>query len=393
MTAVLQLPGVDLFADISLPFVLGMALLAFAIGAAVAILYRLVMDARTPWHLPIILGVGAVGLWMNTASTIVQFIEQTAAQEPLLLQQIETNSLAIVASGVASVVGARFGDGMAPNVQALAGLKPPEKHVGKIVRTIGRFIAVQLPRADAIDDLEGYEPVDDSTKESVGGAEFLFPRGLTLDQLHRRVVDRLRDDYGIGHVDLELTDDGTVTHLAIGSRQAGIGPTLPARRGAIAIRTRPPPRATPGDRVQVWRATDAGAERLATAELRAADDDVATIVTDVRRLAAIDQSEPHELVTLRAEKRPELEFASLLRAANESIDTVEITEGSPLAGIPVGAISLAIVAIRSAEAMHPAPPPTRVCEPGDTVYVIGRPDELRKFRTAAGVADTETPSG
>ena len=380
---VLQPGGESVLASISIPFVVGMVVLSLTVATVVSLLYRLLMDATVPWHVPLIVGVGAVGLWMNTASTVVEFIERTAAQEPLLLQNIETNSLAIIASGIAAVGGARFGDQLATSVNAIANRQQPGTSVGKIVETIGRFITVQLPKAEKIHDLDGYEQVSEETKETFGDGRFLFPRGLTLDQLHQRIVDRLRDDYGVGHVDLELDDEGTVTYLGVGSRESGIGPTLPARRGAISIQTTPPPEATPGDRVQIWRDSEEGAQRIATAELRAAGNETATVVMDVQRIKTINQSRTYDLVTLQSGKCPELEFTSLLRTANEGLDSITVAVKSPVEGLPVGALRLPVIAIRtSTDEMHTAPPRDHICSAGDTLFVIGRPDELRKFKSA-----------
>lgn len=373
-----------LLGSVSVPFVVGMALLAVTVGATGALLYRLIMDTAVPWHVPIITGVGAVGLWMNTARTIVEFIERTATQQPLLLQNMATNSAAIAVSGVAAIAGARLGDQVGLSLRAVTGARRSEIPMGQLVQTIGRFISVQVPRAEDIRDVGEYEPVSEETKEEVSNAEFRFPRGLTLDQLHQRVVDRLRHDYGIGNVDLELDEEGTITYLAIGSREAGIGPTLPARRGAISVQATSAPEATPGDRVQVWTVENGRARRITNAELRGASDEVATLVMDVEQLEAIDQSQTYELVTLNSEQRPELEFVSLLRTANERMDSITVVDGSQLVGLPIGALTLPVIAIRAAsDTMHTAPPREHVCGVGDTVYVIGSPDEFRKFKTAA----------
>lgn len=385
-------PSSDLFrisiegalTSVSFSFVVGMAVLSLTAATIVALLYRLIMNEAVPWHVPIIIGMGTVGLWMNTASTIVEFIERTTAQEPLLLQNMVTNSISMLMSGVAAIGGARFGDQLASIVRPVTDAGKVDTHMGKIVQSIGRYITVHLPDVAEIGDIEGYERVSGEVKAEIGDAELLFPRGLTLDQLHKRIVDRLRDDYGVGYVDVELDEEGSITHLAVGNRETGIGPTLPARRGAISIRTAPAPEATPGDKVQVWTNSENGAERVATAELRATGDTVATVVMDTKRIGAIDQSRTYDLVTLNMEKRPELEFVSLLRTANEAMESVTVVDGSPLAGLPVGGLRLPVIAIRSAAGtMHTAPPRDHVFDVEDTVYVIGRPDELRKFKIGA----------
>lgn len=379
---------------VSYPYVFLIATVAFVVGIGSGLLYRLLMDEKAPWHVPVIIGVGAIGLWLNTASTMVYFVERATTEEPLFFQDVATNSAAILASSVAAIVGARVGDQLAPNVRALSGATETEIEVSKIVRTIGRFITVTVPKVDQIDDIDGYEPVPDETKQAFAGVELLFPRGLTVDELHQRVVDRLRSDYGVGHVDLELDETGAITHLAVGRRAAGIGPTIPPRKGAIALNANPAPDASPGDRVHLWTTTDDGARRIARAELRATTDDVATLLLDVHRIGAVDQSKTYDLVTLRSKTGPEIEFASLLRTANETMDSVRVAPETPIAGLPIGALKLPVVAVRDPDrTLHTVPPREHVCEPGSTMYVVGRHDELRKFRVAAGVesiADVST---
>ncbi|MFC7026412.1 hypothetical protein ACFQH8_00440 [Halomicroarcula sp. GCM10025710] len=122
--------------------------------------------------------------------------------------------------------------------------------VSEIVQTVGRVTSVKLP--EEIDDIVGYDPMPEAIKDDLANRRFLFPRRLTRDELRSRLVSRLKTDYGVGHVDLDLADDGSVTYLAVGSRAAGIGPTLPPSTNAVAIRADPANAASAGDLVQVW---------------------------------------------------------------------------------------------------------------------------------------------
>jgi hypothetical protein len=107
---------------------------------------------------------------------------------------------------------------------AVAGRRTVEQDVSRLVRTVGRLTAVEVP--DEIGDVVGYEPVEPAVEAQLAGKTRVSPRRLTVAEFRDRFVERLRTDYGVGHVDVEFTDQGTVEYLAVGRRESGIGPTL-----------------------------------------------------------------------------------------------------------------------------------------------------------------------
>jgi hypothetical protein len=385
--------GVDV-ADLAR--VLGMALLGGLAGVVLGALYRGMTDERAPPVYPLLVGLGVVGAWLNTASALIAVV----GTEPMALERATTNLLALIAGGVGALGGARVGDDLAPDVLALAGRRDLDREVGRVVQTVGRFTAVRVP--EEIADIEGDEPVADAKKAELAGRELLFPRGLTVAELRERLVDRLKRDYGVGRVDAELSETGELTHLALGRRPAGVGATLPPGRAAVAVEADPAFDASPDDRVQVWeRAADPaegsddgpspsaaddkpeGARRVATADVRAVDGDVVTLSLPSDRARTIDQGATHRLVTLPTGERPEREFVSLLRAANETMEKLPIGSGSVLDGVPVAALKPHVVAVDAEGAVTTLPDPRYVLRGGETVYVVGRADELRRVRFAA----------
>lgn len=220
-----------------------------------------------------------------------------------------------------------------------------------------------------------------TAKSKIAGRSFVFPRGLTVDQLRERLVARLKTDYDVGHVDVELEAGGTVSHLALGRRVAGIGPTLPPESVAIAIRADPAYAAGPGDIVQIW--SEEGSERRCNAEIRATAGDVATVVVDAADASKLDD-ERYRLVTLSTDARPDREFASLLRAADETMGVVEIGADSTLDGAPIGALDATVLAVFPVDQpVETLPSPDRLLGAGEPVSVLATPDTLRKVETAA----------
>ncbi|MFC7196712.1 hypothetical protein ACFQL4_22155 [Halosimplex aquaticum] len=128
---------------------------------------------------------------------------------------------------LATRIGTGIGDRIGSDLTVATGERAVEAEVGRLVQAVGRVITVELP--EEVEDVVGYDPVPDQTKDDLAGKTFVFPRRLTVEELRDRLVTRLKADYAVGHVDIELADDGTVEFLAVGSRAAGIGPTLPRR--------------------------------------------------------------------------------------------------------------------------------------------------------------------
>lgn len=371
--------------------VLGLTLLSGALGIGTGALYRWYARERVPEGLAVLAGLSAVAVYLNTTAALGEVIAgefDTLSVEAALL-----NVAVFAAAGVAASAGGRVGDRLGASAGLTAG-GAAETEVSRIVRTVGRVIAVELPDADDIEDIEGYDPVVPDVKETLGGQRLVFPRRLTVEELRERLVARLRTDYGVGHVDVDIAEDGTVEYLAVGSREAGLGPTLPPETVAVAARADPAFAASPGDVVQVWTTDATPPERVTSAEVRGTAGDVVTLAVDAADEASIDPEARYRLVTFPVEPRADREFASLLRAADETMGVTTIAEGSTLAGTPVSALDVAVVGVRPGDGpVEAIPSRSRPLAAGETVYAVARPDELRKLEAAAGSRESDSDRG
>lgn len=382
-------PDAELLADVVQ--VAGLSLSAGALSAGIALVFRWYAREEMAAGVAALVGVSVVALYFNTTAAFTQVVQGDT--ELLTVRAALTNTATLVLAAGTAVVGARVGDRVATDVFAAAGARELDTDVGQLVRAVGRVLAVELPDdPDDIDDMEHYDPVTAETKRQLAGKTLVFPRRLTVEELRARLVDRLRTDYGVGAVDVDLTEAGEIEYLALGSRMAGIGPSLPPGSAAIAVRADPAFAASPGDRVQVWRppSGEEGAfERVTTAEVRGTAGDVVTLAADETDVESLSPEESYRLVTLPDGRRPDREFAALLRAAEETMGVVTLAPGSALVGAPVGALDVSIVAVRPAEgSVEPLPPRSRVLASGDTVYAVARPDAIRRLEAGADGNDT-----
>lgn len=379
--------GTELLVDAARLIVL--VVTAAAAGAVAGIVHRWYTADRVPDGLSVLVGLSVVAIYLNTAGALSEVIG--GELELLAVETAIFNTVTFFVAGVSAAGGGRIGDRIGVGLFAVSGAKSVDADVSRIVRTVGRVTTVRLP--DEIEDIDGYDPVDPATKEKLIGHTLVFPRRLTIEELRTRFIDRLRTDYGVGHVDVEFGDDATVEYLALGGRESGIGATLPPGSAALAIRADPPNNASPGDLVQVWTepdpADDASTKRVMNAEVRGTADDLVTVAVDEPDAMRLDTDRRYRLVTLPVESRTDREFAAQLRAAAETMGVVRVSEGSALVGRAVGDIDIAVVAVGTVDGdIEAIPAPDRRLTAGETIYAVGRPDRLRKLES--GPTDIES---
>ncbi|SFB68679.1 hypothetical protein SAMN05444422_101172 [Halobiforma haloterrestris] len=363
-------------------------LLAGATATSAAAAFRWYSADSLPEGVAILVGIAPVAIWLNTQSAL-----QDAIIGSTSLLDAETavfTIVAFVASAIAADGGRRLGDYLARDVRWMAGSRTIDD-VGQLVRTAGRVVAVELPAE--IDDVDGYDPIDPATADELAGQTFLLPRRLSTEQLRERLIARLEHDYGVGHVEVEIGDDGTVASLAVGGRPTGIGPTLGPETVAVALRGDPAPDASPGDAVGIWSQDGGSTRPLAEGELRGVAGDTATVALDAEDAAALEADADYRLVTLPGTPGGERELVSLLRAAEEAVTTRTVDATDPLSGTTVGSLpGFVLVLQRGGEATNegeaesgpivPVPSDETRLQTGDTVYVLGRPETLDRIGDA-----------
>lgn len=356
--------------------VAGVAIVAFLAAAVLAAIYRWYARGPVPRGIPTLVSLSLVAGYLNARTALGAVVQgQTDVLAPTVAA---FNLVALAASGLAATVGRRSGDHLAASVFDVRSVGSVDGDLSRIVRAVGRVTTVTLP--ETVEDIDGYDPVSAETREALAGRTLTFPRGLTVAEVRDRLIGRLKEEFEVGYVDVELDDSGTVAYLAVGARVAGIGPTLPPGTAAVAVRADPPNAASPGDVVQLWIGGDAP-QRVTLAEIRAIAGDVVTLALDESDAPAVAGGE-YRLVTLPSEVEPEREFAGLLRAAAETMDTV--TAGESLAGLPVGALDLSVAAVRSTDGpVEAIPKRSREIRAGDTLFVVGRPDAIRRLHAEA----------
>lgn len=369
--------------------VVGLALSAGLLATVLAMIYQWYARERLPDGVAVLAGLTVVAVYLNATAALGQVIApQPDGQSVLTARTAVMNLLALLGGATLGVAGGRLGAHVA-RAFTLVGISELEGDVGALVRTVGRVVIVDLPDEEFIEDVESHDPVTAQTKTALAGKSLVFPGGLTIEELRQRLVDRLKTEYDVGVVDVDLTRDGEVAYLAVGSRLAGIGPTLPPGTAATAVVADPPFAAGAGDVVQVWSGGE-NPERIITAELRSRAGDVVTLAADEDEVVKLSAREQYRLVTVPSAARADREFATLLRAAEETMGVLTIAAESDLVGRTVGEVDVPVVAIRPEDGtVEPLPSRSRTLVPGDTVFGVARPDVIRALESRAQPADLE----
>lgn len=363
----------------------GLGLLACFVAGLAAFLFRWRTGLQLPEGPGLLLGLGAVAIYLNTRIALIQFIG--ADGEVLTSSAVAINLVIFASSAVTATLGWYVGDKLGTANRMNRSFKPT---LSPLVRATGRFITVELPAVIA--DIEGYDPVAPETKAKLAGRTYNFSRGLTVEELKDGLTTRLTTNHDIAHVDADFTADGTLEFLAVGRRATGIGPTLPPGERVTAIRADPAYNASSGDRVQIYEPS--GTDRIGTAELRATAGETVTVSARSHVIDALDPTSRYRLLTLAATERVDRTFASMLRRAEETVGIVEVAPGATLDGMATGDLGIPVVAITDADGnIQTIPPHDRTIVGGDRLSLIGHPRQLRMAEAAAkGETSYERPA-
>lgn len=361
--------------------IVGLALFAAAVSAGISFLFRWRTRTQLPEGPALLLGLGAVAVYLNTRIALVQFLG--ADGEVLTTSAIAVNLSIFAASTITAAAGWQLGDRFGQSERFRPSLQP---NFSPLVRATGRSITIDLP--DEIENIEGYDSVSRKTREAIAGKSYTFPRGMTVGQLQAELVTRLKTDHEVAHVDVDLTVEGTVEFLAVGGRATGIGPTLPPDATATAITADPAFSASAGDTVQIWD----GDTRAGTAELRGVAGRTATVSGQPAIIDELDPEREYRLMTLPADERVDRLFAGMLRRADETMSAFTVSEGATLDGERVGRLGLPVIAIEQAEGSTTTlPTDDRVIEADERLFVVGHPSHLRRVEAAATGTDPYEP--
>ncbi len=364
---------------------LGLTVLAAVLAAGAAAVTQWRYKRTVPREFAVLLGVSGVAVYLLFAGGGGVLIPEASTSGGIPLALFALTSF--LAGALGSLLGLHVGTRFAADILAKKPTSGTEVAPGEPQATAEprhqQPQTITLP--EQIGDSVGYEPVSQSLKATLAGATFACP-GLQPAERKQQLEKTIREEFTLAHVDVSMEGDGTITEVTVGSRTGGIGYALPAETTAVAIRADPAPTASAGDRVQVWEAEPL--RRVLTGEIRGITGDIVTLAISAADTPRIDPRRAYRLVTLPATDRARQTFVERLTEADETCLMVTVSAGSPLHGLPVGALSVAVVTLERDDGETVSLPDARTrLTPGTELVAIGEPTALRKLQRASEPLD------
>lgn len=375
MTAILLQTGDAAMIEVGVVNILGLALLAWIICVAIAFAYRAHTIHPIPAPVGVLFGLTLPAMWL--------FVESMGSGtaldgDPLTFYGTSLYFLSsFVVGGIVGEIGRQTGDRLSCyhfGIERLPSRDPRSQTVRAAALTVG----VTLP--STIDDVRGYDAIDDRVATALEERTMWFPLGLSMKETRDRIVNRLERDFDIEHAQLTFANDGTVETLAVGTRPGNISPSLPPGRVAVTIDTGVSPDANTGDVVEVWTGDHGSSRLIAIGRYWASEDGRTTITVLESDVDAFSENITYRLLARQGVPSDGSELQSVIDRAPETVASTSVTTDGPFDGEFVGWIPGTVVVIERRGDSIPFPRDRTTLQAGDTVYVLGETDTIRQFR-------------
>lgn len=253
--------------------------IAFFVVLLLAFFYRFFTNEKLPTFIGIAFG---LGFWGFTGGLIDIFQQPTVG-----------GAIRILTVLIFVVWGVNTGDNISDKIpkkgtDLIKGIRSPNK----------KFTKIKLPHQRLIFDIASKPKVPNSLKAELSEREFTLPADLPSEAIVKRVKRRLITDWGLGDAEIELTQDGTISHFSVSAKEEGLSVILPTGKIAIPIDCRLlPSNLAIGDFVTVFLENKQVIEKI---EVKGIDEKnkVITIFSDPPTLDKIKNSRARLVIAL-----------------------------------------------------------------------------------------------
>ncbi len=346
---------------------------------------------------------------------LLALADQTILADPNATRIITT----VVVVGMLSLYAHSKGDQMAAEFPRR--LSPSQLRDRTLSRNLAAFVEggeeVRIRVVGEVTDMEGYPPLSEELRADIRNTELTLPADLRLQELERRVADRLQTEYDLGDVSVTVDERGRATVVAA-PPFSGLSKRVAHDRHAVSVSGLIPTGLVHGDEVTVItpnaqvRGTVVSAgtnngQREDTPDIEPLSNDepaadvktptpvrreateggegritVAVTRTDVQPL--LQASEAKVVVQPRGTQR-EYEVISMLRRADNRFRRFVVGSDSPLVNTRLGSARLqetydvSVLAVQKEDGWLVAPDSDTVLQAGDELFAVGLREALDAF--------------
>jgi hypothetical protein len=364
-------------------------------------------------------GFGVVVLSVAIAGVnggLMGLIDPTISNSPRLL-------VALVVVMMISLYAHSQGDRLGTEFPRRFSLRALRKRTlsADVVEFVGGIGKVTVRATGPVEDMEGYPPLSPELRTAIATGRWEFPADLPLSELETRLSERLRTEYDLTDVAVDVSDRGQA-RIAAAPPVGALSRRVPAGHRAVSIDALVPTGMTRGEAVTVVvdgnevegtllgarsdggigtkapvsdGGTAEGTEPVATTA-PTTDGGEGRVTVSVPRRAAeslLASDRGRVLVRSRGVHR-ELELLGLLRRGGKRVARVSVRDGGALDGTTLGAASVretygvAVLAVRRSPGTDRgrgwvfSPRGGTELSAGDELFAVGARSALERFREA-----------
>lgn len=119
------------------------------------------------------------------------------------------------------------------------------------ITTVGGFGRIDITPKGDVRDLEGYPPLSVELRDELAGGSWTFRADVPIEELERRLEDRLRAQHALTEVDVEIDARGRA-RIAAAPPMGSLSRRLPDGHRAVSIDALVPTGIARGERVELW---------------------------------------------------------------------------------------------------------------------------------------------
>ncbi len=408
----------DLLVDVGLGVYLGLlagifpAVVAFALGFS----FRYLTGVSIPGLGVVVLAGALAGISGGLLGLLDEEVAQSGAGIAAFLVVL---MLSLWAHSQGDKLGATV-----PRHLTLSGLRQAGLSTDLLER-VDSYGQIRIKPIGTIENIEGYPPLTDETREAIRAGSWKFPADLSIGELEIKLAEKLTEEYNLSEVAVSINADG-LAEISAAPETAGLSRRVPSGKRAASIGTVLPTGLAVGDRVRLdlqessvtGEVVSARTEKKDGGEKQApppategepkpdggtetADDQkpvyapttdggdgsvtVALTPDEARRVI----KEEFAKVTVQSRgKSREYEALDVLQRDGNQFRVVTVKDGGPFDGVTLresairDRFNVAVLAIRRKTERIVAPRGSTELLGGDELIVTGKADAIKSFREA-----------